>query len=174
MRSSDCPREAEVLEALQTSAWPGCCRATLRAHVDTCETCSDLLAVALPLIADHRAASLEAPVPASGVVWWRAQTRARQEAAAAAMRPITIVQGLALACATGLLAGIAGLTSPTFRQWIGWAVGRLADLRAVERPALAWSAVAEPMTPVVMLGVLALAMIAVLAPVALYLARGDD
>jgi hypothetical protein len=176
MRPTDCARENDVLEALQTSAWPDCCPAELRAHVDTCRTCADLVAVVLPLIDEHRAAALHAPIPTSGVVWWRAQMRARQEAAAAAMRPITIVQGIALACTAGLLAGAASLVSPAFRGALGWAVSAVEVLARAGTPAIpdksgTLSLLSSPLGIAV---VLAFAMVVIVMPVAIYLAAGDD
>jgi hypothetical protein len=173
MSPNECPREAQVLEALQTSAWPECCAADLRAHVDTCGSCADLVAVVLALIDEHRAAAARAPVPSSGMVWWRAQTRARQEAAAAAMRPITVVQGLSLAVAAGLLAAAASFVSPAFRQWVAWAAGALSVLRGGEGRGVEWPATLALATPLGAAVVLALTMMAVLTPLALYLARSD-
>lgn len=174
MSLNECPREAEVLEALQTSAWPECCAADLRAHVDACLSCADLVAVVLPLIDEHRVAAAHAPVPSSGIVWWRAQTRARQEAAAAAMRPITVVQALSLAMAAGLLAAAASFVSPAFRQSIAWAAGALSVLKAGEGRGVEWPATLALTTPLGAAVALALTMMAVLTPLALYLARGDE
>jgi hypothetical protein len=60
------------------------------------------------IAAEAAMARSEAAPPASAIVWWRAQMRARQEAAQAADRPITIVHGLAIASGAGLMMGIAG------------------------------------------------------------------
>jgi len=55
----------------------------------------------------------EARLPTSGQVWWRASTRARAEAAATAARPITMLQGLAGACAAGVSAAVITLGWPS-------------------------------------------------------------
>jgi hypothetical protein len=65
-------------------------------------------------------------IPDSGRVWYLAQLRARREAIAAADRPITIVQSMALACATGLLGACFGATS----GWFQFALSRMSSLIA--------------------------------------------
>ena len=91
----DCPREPDVIDALTTGQWPGRCDDDLRAHVAECEGCRDLAAILPPLAQAWADTRSVAAVPASGMVWWRAQLRARQEAASAAARPIAVVQGIA-------------------------------------------------------------------------------
>lgn len=172
MRTSDCPREPDVLEALRTSAWPDCCTADLTAHVSSCRSCADLVAIVAPLLDEHKVATVEAQVPPSAIVWWRAQVRAREEAARVAARPITIVQGLSLSCGAGLLAAAVGFVSPTFRQWVGSAVDLGAAVATIDLRALSWPEV-HLLGP---LGVAALAgftMLAVLTPLAIYLAREE-
>jgi len=46
--------------------------------------------------------------------------RVRQEAAHAADRPITVIQGLAIACAAGLLLGLMGSVAAWLRGSTGW------------------------------------------------------
>jgi type II secretory pathway component PulF len=66
---------------------------------------------------DRRHLAAAAPVPASAIVWWRAQRRAREEAARTAGRPITIVQSAGLVCgAMAVIAVLAG-TLPIFARW---------------------------------------------------------
>jgi hypothetical protein len=64
--------------------------------------------VAEAIAAEAALARAEAAPPSSAIVWWRAQMRARQEAAAAAERPITIVHALAIAAGAGLMLSVAG------------------------------------------------------------------
>ena len=52
--------------------------------------------VAEAIAAEAAQARREAAPPSSAIVWWRAQMRARQEAAQAAGRPITIVASIAV------------------------------------------------------------------------------
>ncbi|RPI52079.1 MAG: hypothetical protein EHM55_17370 [Acidobacteria bacterium] len=56
----------------------------------------------------------EARIPTPEIVWWRAQMRAREEAARKAARPILFTQALAIAALFGLLISLAGrLTLPS-------------------------------------------------------------
>ena len=57
--------------------------------------------VAEAIAAEAALARTEAAPPSSAIVWWRAQMRARQEAAHAAERPIRR-HGLAIACGVGV------------------------------------------------------------------------
>ena len=76
--------------------------------------------VAEAIAAEASLARSEAAPPSSAIVWWRAQMRARQEAAAAADRPISIVHGLAIACGVGLALSLIGTTLAGVRGSAGW------------------------------------------------------
>ncbi len=95
MTFPDCPRERDLIDALTTGQWPDRCDDEIRAHVASCAGCADLAAVLAPLAGAWAGTRAEAEVPASGMVWWRAQMRARQEASRAAARPIAVIQGIA-------------------------------------------------------------------------------
>ena len=166
----DCPREQELLDALTSSRWPERCEPELRAHVGSCPVCADTLAVALPLLTEGEIAYASAHVPSSGIVWWRAQMRARHEAARAASRPITVVQAIACACALTLVAAAAFWARPGlsgwedwFRQLGGWVGSGAAELTHV-----------GSLSPGGLLPWIVLAVWLVLAPVAIYLAVNDD
>lgn len=94
----ECPREQDVLDAVSAGRWPGKCPAELAAHVGTCEICRDVAAVFAVMAEERDAAWDEAPVPPPSLVWWRAQIRAREEAARTAARPIAVAQALAAVC----------------------------------------------------------------------------
>src|SRR5271155_3995983 len=120
MKQIDCEFEAEVLAAAIQSRWPDRVDAQLRAHVSTCAICAETALVARAIDNardDMRAAAV---VPDPGRVWWLAQLRARREAIAAAGRPITAVQLIAFACATGLLGACFGATSAWFKSALRW------------------------------------------------------
>ena len=161
MRSVACDREAELLEALQSSAWPDRCDDALRSHVECCVECRDLVELSLALLQDHRALVQEAHVPSSAIVWWRAQMRSRREAAEQVTQPITVIQGLAAACLAGLLVAAAGYYNPAFERALAWAISTAGSLTASGSPSIAL----EPVSLGVR-GAIALAVIA--APLALY------
>lgn len=170
MPSAECVREDELLEALQTSRWPETCDAGLRDHVSGCAACSDLLAVAAPLLDEHRSLMLEAAVPSSAIVWWRAQMRSRREAAETASQPISIALGIVIACAAGLLATAVGIFVPTFRKALAWMVERFSAL-----PAIASAVPADPLaSPVGVAAAAAILICLLVAPVVLYVTLRDS
>jgi hypothetical protein len=171
----ECPRESELLEALQTTAWPDSCSADLRTHVSECQSCTELAAIVLPLLDEHRTATLEAPVPSSAVVWWRAQRRARLEAARVAARPITVLQGLSGACAAGLMAGAVGYVSPAVRAVMlqTWStVKGITSPDAVALPPIPWTDLL--VSPIAVAAAVSLTMALVLAPLVIYLSGSDS
>ena len=108
MTRRGCTREDAVLAAaLEAPGTP--VPADLAEHLAACDHCRDLHVIASALQDDHATALAEARVPSAGQTWWRAELRARQEAAAVAARPITIVTGVAVACLIGLFASVAGV-----------------------------------------------------------------
>jgi hypothetical protein len=167
-RRLECPCERETLAALQAGRWPDCCDDATREHACACEVCRDLLLIASTLAADFQHGVRSAHVPASGLVWWRMQRRARQEAARATARAITVVQ--AICVGGGVIAAIilarvfgfslsAALASSGFAPAAGFAHG--AGLTA---------ALAQWTLPLL----IALASWLALAPVAFYLAVSRD
>lgn len=122
--SRPCACEDQVLAvvAASTPTLP----ASLAAHVAACEDCRVLLALASGLREEHALAMAAARVPSAGQVWWRAELRARQEAAMAATRPITFATGLAAAALAGLLVSVGGALAWWLRERVV-ALGRHFD-----------------------------------------------
>jgi hypothetical protein len=116
MKQIECEFEADALAAALQSRWPDQVDAQLRAHVAECPICSDVVTITCAVDDARIQMRARAVVPDSGVVWWRAQLRARREAAEAAGRPITAAQLVAFAFAVGLLGACFGATSTWF-QW---------------------------------------------------------
>jgi hypothetical protein len=181
--SDTCPREAELLDALQTSAWPDCCPRDLRDHVAACTSCAELEAIVRPLLDEHHRTVSTASVPPSGAVWWRAQMRARQEAARKAARPISIAQAIGVACALGILAGGFTLLAPSLREiadtagnagWLTWAASVMPSPPWTSFDSSFQSMTLESLAPATMAVLLALTAVLLLAPVAIYLASAGD
>jgi hypothetical protein len=169
---TECPREADVLEAVAFGRWPD--RAgELVAHAAACPVCADLVEVAGALQSDRQTACREAHVPTAGMVWWRATIRARADAARTATQPISVAQGVAGACAVGIACAAAGAAWQSV-QWLTWTgrVGELVSNLESRRVAIASaSSLALEHGPMVLL---ALAACIVLAPIALYITLADD
>ena len=167
--SVECPREADVFEAVAFGRWPEQC-ADLVAHASTCAICADLAIVSCAIHDDRDSLCRDAQPPTSGMVWWRATIRARADAARTATQPISVLQGIAGTCVVGVAAGIVTVAW----QSIHW-VDRLGDiaLRLATRRADIASASALAAAhglPIL----LAIAAGLVLAPLALYLTLADD
>ena len=115
MKPVECQYETEVLAAVLQGRWPEHAEAPLRAHALGCRICSEVAAIATALERSQDRLRASAALPDAGVVWWRAQMRARREAVAAAGRPISAVQCVAFACAVGVLGACFGATSTWFQ-----------------------------------------------------------
>jgi hypothetical protein len=137
MKDHFCEHEAAVLEAVESGRWPQACDPDLRAHVSGCSICADVLLVAQTLQQENHWAQAGVALPAAGLVWWKARTRARREAAEKAAEPIAMVEKAA---------GIFGLLSVValavwrwdlVSDWLAW----VADLShsAAFRPGSLWN-----------------------------------
>jgi hypothetical protein len=126
--------------------------------------------VTAAIAAEAALARAEATPPSSAIVWWRAQMRARQEAARAAERPITIVHGLAIAAGLGLAVSLVGTAVAGVRGSSGWLVGVYQSLALAAAPLASidltsrW--VTVPMT--------AMLLSALVATVAVYVIFADE
>lgn len=120
MTPIECAFEQDVIDAVATERWPDRCDEELRAHIASCAICADLAEVGTALRGEGEEARDEASPPVAGLVWWRAQVRAREEAARAAARPIRVVQGAAVAALAGLTAAVVGATSAPVQRWATW------------------------------------------------------
>lgn len=91
------------------------------------------------IAAEASAARREADPPSSAIVWWRAQMRARQEAARTVERPLMIVHAVAIACGLGLLLSVAGIAVALVKGTMGTISLQTIDLtsRWVTLPATA-------------------------------------
>jgi hypothetical protein len=153
----ECPRESDVLDALTSARWPHRVNRELAEHVETCAICTDVVAVAAAVRDDHQVACQQASIPSSGQVWWRAEMRTRQEAIREASRPIAIAQAVAALLGLGLI-GTAG--------WFAWPSIYDQVSSFVTRPTLG-----SPLTLPLMV---ALAVLLVIAPIAVYLVLSDE
>jgi hypothetical protein len=98
MSRVECIREQEVLDAITSGRWPDRLSEDLSSHVADCTICADLGLVAESLSADYQESLKNVRVPSAGLVWWRAELRARQDAVQTVNRPIRWAQYIAAAC----------------------------------------------------------------------------
>lgn len=178
MSPFSCPRESETVRAAWSGAWPGGCDDDLRQHVRSCTVCREAVQLASVFREDRDAVIRAARVPEPGLVWWRAQLRARREAAATAERPVAIAQGLAIVASLAAAVGVFWALLPSVRTFFGGVASSLpapADLLPSLPSATgafsnlsAGSLLAQPGILIVLAATL------VLAPLALYLALARD
>jgi hypothetical protein len=154
-----CDHEQDVLDAIAANRWPNRLSAALSRHVSACEVCQDLGIVAAAISDDYASAALQARLPSAGLVYWRAEIRARQQARLAASQPITLVQLLTTAC--GFAVALSLLTWSGFRP-----------LPAIRAPEL-WAAfTSQPFFfPLLLLSV---GVLAIFSAAAVYLALSDE
>jgi hypothetical protein len=116
-----CSFEKELTQALKDGHWPQGCGPELRAHVDGCSNCGDLVLVTETF---QRARSeSERATPGGGspsLLWWRAQLRRRNAAAERVSRPITIAQ--TFAWFVTVLVGVIFVASQYRHglRWVSW------------------------------------------------------
>ena len=174
MARAECHNEQDLLDLLAAGKWPSQCDEELRAHVRECPGCADLVLVAGALLEDGSALWSDVRVPASGAVWWRAQTRARRERAREAASPVTVAQ-IVGASAALLVLGV-GLWAAA--PWlVSGLAARLPSLPALELPGMALPSLAllerEDLTRWWWVAA-AIAAWLIAAPVAVYLAVSED
>ncbi len=96
--------------------WTDCCPDELRAHVSECSVCSEVVEVARAFHESYSDSQLEARIPSAGLVWWRAELRARQQAVRTVERPLTVAHALGAACVAGAAAALAVRAWPWFQS----------------------------------------------------------
>ena len=143
MTFRSCAYEEEVLRVLKDGHWPGGCDRELRAHVETCENCNDLVLVTQSFQSERCQAEPETMAGSASLLWWRAQLRKRNAAAESVSRPITIAQRFAL-----LVYGVVGLLFVASQyshglRWGSWwselGAGRMLHFSSVGSETLGWN-----------------------------------
>ncbi|HEY6969927.1 MAG TPA: hypothetical protein VJA94_12025 [Candidatus Angelobacter sp.] len=125
MKSYFCSQQNQVEAALRSGQWPEACDAALRAHVENCVACSDLVLVTQGL-QQARAQSIQTVrLAAPGTLWWRAQLRRRNAAIQSVTRPVAVAEKVAVVIL--LLAAVALIVWQR-GQVAGWLAGILSPL----------------------------------------------
>ncbi len=100
MSQIQCARENEVRQSCRSDLWTP----ALREHALHCAACTEIVIVAGFLLHEAEITELEAQLPSSSLLWWRAQLAAKNEALMRATRPITVFAFLSVLASTlGLL-----------------------------------------------------------------------
>jgi hypothetical protein len=177
VKTVDCCREDDVLDALTSSRWPDRVDDDIKGHVATCAICADVVAVASAVLEVRNDEPGEMRIPSSAVMWWRAQMRARQEAAREAARPITVAQVVAAVTLVAVAVSALIALSP----WVAGVLGGwMPDVEITTGlVALGLAALGAPSGVLTQGWVLSAVVVGlgvwlVLAPVAIYFAVADD
>jgi hypothetical protein len=130
MRFRSCGYENELAQALKHGHWPQGCGPELRAHVDACGNCSDLVLVTRTFQQARSESEQAAACGPPSLLWWRAQLRRRNAAAERVSRPIKIAELFALF--VYVFVGVL-LVATQYRHGLRWASwwSELAPSRAV-------------------------------------------
>jgi hypothetical protein len=120
MKANFCQHEGAVLEAIEAGRWPLACDRELRDHAAQCPICADVLLVAQTLQQENLSARAEMALPAAGLVWWKAQLRAKRENATRAVAPIAIVERAAAIFGVVSVAALAVWRWDWVAGWFTW------------------------------------------------------
>ncbi len=122
----NCPHEKEIREMIEGVQWPVAATPELRAHVDSCRTCSDLALVAGAFRQARAEALPAAKLVSPGILQWRAQLRRRNTAIERLTRPLLGAQIFALAAVVAACVGFAAFEARHGVAWLAW-LGQLSQ-----------------------------------------------
>ncbi len=112
-----CRYARELADALKSGHWPYGCGSELRSHVESCRECGDVVLLTQVFREARTESERESVLDASGLLWWKAQLRRRNEAAEQASRPIAVAQAFALVISL-FVAGM--LVTVEYRHGLRW------------------------------------------------------
>jgi hypothetical protein len=96
MNVFDCEKEALVIDAVRCRNWND----ALRTHAAACPVCADAAVAAEFLRELSDLDDIQVTLANGGLIWWKAQLKAKRAAAERATRPIRIAERVFGGCAT--------------------------------------------------------------------------
>jgi hypothetical protein len=117
MNPFHCAREREVTEQLRRGYWPDASSPELRAHVESCRICSDVVLLTRVFAAARAETTPKVRLESAGALRWRAQLRRRYAAIEAVGRPILGAQVFALAVSLVVAAAVLVWQGSTLKAW---------------------------------------------------------
>ena len=114
MKPVECVHERDVVLAARSGEWSD----ALRDHAARCAVCSEVALLAAWFASDAQAASREAALPGASHIWWKAELRARQEAAERAVRPIAVFEKIAFVAGGAVLLAVLRWLWPWLGGWL--------------------------------------------------------
>lgn len=127
MKSYFCSQQERVTAAVQAGQWPDACDSELRAHVEGCQTCNDVVLVAQAL-RQSRSMAIQAPqLPSPGLLWWRAQVRRRNAAIERVTRTIAVAEVVAVLLVVAAAVALVEWQGQHLAGWLSNVWGPLAS-----------------------------------------------
>jgi hypothetical protein len=168
MNLLSCSSEKELEATLLQGRWPNACDPDLRAHVDGCRDCQELVLVTQALQKAKSDGEPLARLHSPGLLWWRGQLRRRNEAIQTVTKPLAVAEKVGL---LGLFVAFCLLI---------WQGGQSADLlNAFQGPSNSgfssleelWAVASGTNAWIIVLGVAGLGTLAFFASFAIFLLR---
>ena len=127
-----CSHHEEVRTLLMQGHWPDACAAELRAHVDGCRDCSEMVLVTAAMRKARETSAGRARLEPAGLIWWRAQLRKRQAAIETVRRPIWGAQIFAVAMTLSVALAVVAFEARRGDGWRGWLAAMGSSLNSVK------------------------------------------
>lgn len=156
---------------LRKGRWPHACDPDLRAHVDGCRDCQELVLITQTLQRAKSNGEQLALLHSPGLLWWRAQLRRRSEAIQRVTAPSAMAEKvglfglLAAFCVLVWQAGRSGYLLNPFQGLSTSGFSPLKELSAAASGANSW---------IIVLGAAGLTTLALLASFAIFLLRDES
>jgi hypothetical protein len=123
-----CSRREEVSVLLAKGHWPAAAAVELRAHVEGCRGCSEMVLLTQVMRQAREDSAQVARLEPAGLIWWRAQLRRRRAAMESVSKPMWRAQIFAVS--VSLVVAVAFLTwraeqAGGWRAWLGGSLGSI-------------------------------------------------
>lgn len=126
-----CSQQQKVAAAIQAGQWPDGCDPSLRAHAESCTTCSDVALLAQAFRKSRSAALQQPQLPAPGILWWRAQLRRKNAELERVMRPVAVAEKIAALFVLLAFVVLIGWQHQEMAVWVSNLWGPLASFTQV-------------------------------------------
>lgn len=126
-----CSQQQKVAAAIQAGQWPDGCDPALRAHAESCATCSDVALLAQAFRQSRSAALQQPQLPSPGILWWRAQLRRKNSDLERVMRPVAVAEKIAALFVTLAVVALIGWQHQEMVAWVSNIWGPLASFTQV-------------------------------------------
>ena len=108
-----CSSESDTAHAARAGEWPD----GLRTHAADCPVCRDVALVAGALVEDRRL-PVDPPAAGAGRIWWMGQLRTRRALVGRALRPISVMELVAIAVVAPAAAVALASALPLVSTWL--------------------------------------------------------